>query len=107
MFIAMNRFKVKAGKEAEFEAVWQGRDSRLGEMAGFRSFHLLKGPASEGENGEGITLYASHTVWESREDFLAWTRSEQFREAHRNAGGNKDLYAGPPQFEGFAAVEGA
>ncbi|NBN63660.1 antibiotic biosynthesis monooxygenase [Microvirga tunisiensis] len=104
MFIAMNRFKVKAGKEAEFEAVWKGRDSRLSEMAGFRSFHLLQGPA---DAEAGITLYASHTVWESREHFLAWTKSEQFREAHRNAGGNKDLYAGPPQFEGFAAVEGA
>lgn len=104
MFVAMNRFKVKAGQEEAFEAVWKGRDSRLDEMKGFRTFHLLKGPADE---AEGITLYASHTVWESRDDFLAWTRSEQFREAHRNAGSNKDLYAGPPRFEGFEAVTGA
>lgn len=91
-------------RQEEFEAVWKGRDSRLAELPGFQGFHLLKGPVTE---EDGITLYASHTVWASREDFLAWTKSEQFRDAHRNAGGNKDLYAGPPQFEGFEAVEGA
>lgn len=104
MFIAMNRFKVKTDRQVEFEAVWKGRDSRLAELPGFKGFHLLKGPVNE---EDGITLYASHTVWASRDDFLAWTKSEQFRDAHRNAGGNKDLYAGPPQFEGFEAVEGA
>ncbi len=104
MFIAMNRFKVRIGGEADFEAVWKGRDSRLSELAGFESFHLLRGDTHE---DEGYTLYASHTVWRSREDFLAWTKSEQFRAAHRNAGDNKPLYLGPPQFEGFSAVLGA
>lgn len=101
MFIAMNRFKVTPGKEEAFEAVWRGRDSRLGEMAGFRSFHLLRGPKAEDH-----TLYSSHTVWESREAFEAWTRSEQFRESHRNAGQNKGLYLGHPTFEGFESVLG-
>ncbi|ADZ70145.1 Antibiotic biosynthesis monooxygenase domain protein [Polymorphum gilvum SL003B-26A1] len=94
---------MKAGQEEAFEAVWKGRDSRLDEMKGFLSFHLLKGPAEE---DDGVTLYASHTIWESREDFLAWTKSEQFREAHKNAGTNKDLYAGLPRFEGFESVLG-
>jgi len=38
---------------------------------------------------------------------VAWTKSEQFRDAHRNAGENKPLYLGPPQFEGFSAVLGS
>lgn len=101
MFVAMNRFQVKAGQEAEFEAVWRGRDSRLAELKGFQSFHLLKGPADE---DAGTVLYASHTIWASREDFIAWTKSEQFRDAHKNAGGSRDFYAGPPRFEGFDAV---
>ncbi|MBD8890272.1 antibiotic biosynthesis monooxygenase family protein [Roseibium litorale] len=101
MFIAMNRFQVKAGQEADFEAVWRGRDSRLSELKGFQSFHLLKGPADE---EAGVVLYASHTVWASREDFIAWTKSEQFRDAHKNAGGTRGYYAGPPKFEGFEAV---
>ncbi len=104
MYIAMNRFKVTKGSEEAFEAVWKGRDSTLSEMKGFQTFHLLRGTTNE---PEGYTLYASHTVWASYDDFSAWTKSEQFRAAHKNAGTNKPLYMGPPQFEGFSAVEGA
>jgi hypothetical protein len=35
MFVAMNRFQLVPGKEADFEAIWAGRDS-----------HLAGGPAS-------------------------------------------------------------
>jgi heme-degrading monooxygenase HmoA len=104
MYVAMNRFKVNNGSEEAFEAVWKGRDSTLSEMKGFQTFNLLRGATNE---AEGYTLYASHTVWASYEDFSAWTKSEQFRAAHKNAGNNKPLYMGPPQFEGFVAVEGA
>jgi heme-degrading monooxygenase HmoA len=96
MFIAMNRFRVIKGCEPAFEHVWQSRESRLGEVPGFVEFHLLKGPEAEDH-----TLYASHTIWDSRAAFEAWTRSEAFRAAHRSAGDNKPLYNGHPQFEGF------
>ncbi len=102
MYIAMNRFKVQKGAEEAFETVWKNRDSSLSEMAGFKEFHLLRGPVNE---EEGYTLFASHTVWASHEDFVAWTKSENFRAAHRNAG--KVSYIGHPQFEGFSVVEGA
>ncbi len=101
MFLAMNRFKVIKGQEEAFETVWRNRDSQLDQLEGFKSFHLLKGP--EAEDGETV-LYASHTIWETKENFIAWTRSEQFRNAHKNAGSNKNFYAGPPQFEGFESV---
>ena len=104
MYIAMNRFKVQKGSEETFENIWKNRDSSLSEMKGFKEFHLLRGPVSE---DEGYTLFASHTVWASREDFVAWTKSENFRAAHRNAGDNKGVYIGHPQFEGFSVVEGA
>jgi hypothetical protein len=61
MFIAMNRFRVKRGAEGPFEKVWLGRDSYLDRVPGFLAFHLLKGPEAEDH-----TLYASHTVWESK-----------------------------------------
>lgn len=101
MFIAMNRFRVMRGSETEFEAAWRSRERRLNEMSGFRDFHLLRGPTSDEH-----TLYASHTVWESEAAFTAWTKSEQFRAAHRGAGGSKPLFIGHPQFEGFTALEG-
>ncbi len=103
MFIAMNRFKVRIGAETDFETVWKNRNSSLAQLPGFESFHLLRGATNE---DEGFTLYASHTVWRSQDDFVFWTKSEQFRDAHRNAGNNKPLYLGPPQFEGFNAIEG-
>jgi len=96
MFIAMNRFRVVRGCEAAFENVWLSRDTYLDTVPGFVEFHLLKGPAAEDH-----TLYASHSVWESRAAFEAWTRSEAFRAAHQQAGDHKPLYIGHPQFEGF------
>src|SRR5450631_2246531 len=96
MFIAMNRFRVAKGCEAAFEQVWMSRDTHLDKVPGFVEFHLLKGPEAEDH-----TLYASHTVWENRAAFEAWTRSEAFRAAHHRAGDNKPLYLGHPQFEGF------
>jgi heme-degrading monooxygenase HmoA len=103
MFVAMNRFVIRNGQEEAFETVWRERDSKLASVPGFRTFHLLKGPEDE---DAGTTLYASHTIWDSREDFVAWTKSENFREAHKNAGDNKGMYVGHPQFEGFEAVVG-
>ncbi|MEM1004052.1 MAG: antibiotic biosynthesis monooxygenase [Pseudomonadota bacterium] len=100
-FIAMNRFKVRLGSESDFEAVWKERQSRLNELSGFQEFRLLKGP-----EGDGYRLYSSHVIWNRREDFEDWTRSEQFRDAHKNAGNSKTQSAlmGPPQFEGFETV---
>ena len=96
MFIAMNRFRVKKGSEQAFEKVWLSRDSRLNKVPGFVEFHLLKGPEHE-----DFTLYASHTIWQSMSAFEAWTKSEAFRAAHKDAGQNKPLYIDHPQFEGF------
>ena len=96
MFIATNRFQIVPGEEEAFETVWRTRDSHLDGVPGFVEFHLLRGPSAEDH-----TLYASHSVWNSREDFEAWTKSENFRKAHANAGGNKPLYLGHPRFEGF------
>jgi heme-degrading monooxygenase HmoA len=100
MFIAMNRFQVIPGEERAFEHVWLSRDTHLDDVPGFVEFHLLKGPA-EGDH----TLYSSHTIWRSREDFEAWTRSDAFRKAHAGAGGNKPLYLGHPRFEGFEVLQ--
>lgn len=99
MFLAMNRFKVKPGSEADFEAVWRQRDSHLSSVPGFVAFNLMRGEAKDDH-----TLFASHTVWRSRADFEAWTRSEAFRAAHRTAGNNKPLYVGHPEVELFESV---
>ena len=100
MFIAMNRFRVLRGAEQDFETVWTSRDTHLHGVPGFITFHLLRGPEREDH-----TLFASHTLWASRGAFEDWTRSEAFRRAHAGAGGNKPLYLGHPEFEGFEVVQ--
>jgi len=100
MFIAMNRFQVLPGQENAFANVWLSRDTHLQEVPGFVEFHLLRG-----ETQEDHTLFSSHTVWRSREDFEEWTRSEAFRKAHHRAGDNKPLYLGHPRFEGFDVIQ--
>src|SRR5260370_18653149 len=94
----MDRLKVKRGCEGGFEEVWVSRETYLDGMPGFVEFHLLKGPEAENH-----TLYSSHTVWESKAAFQAWTTSEEFRKAHARAGNETtgSLYLEHPKFEGF------
>jgi heme-degrading monooxygenase HmoA len=99
MFVAMNRFRIAPGQEDAFEALWRQRDSRLGEVEGFRAFALLRGP-SAGDH----TLYVSHSVWADRAAFERWTRSESFRHAHTAAGESGAMYLGPPRLELFESV---
>jgi heme-degrading monooxygenase HmoA len=100
MFIAMNRFKVRKGEEGAFEARWFDRDTHLRTVPGFIEFHLLKGPERDDH-----VLYASHTLWQSPAEFEAWTRSEAFRAAHRDAGEGRPLTISHPEFEGFDVLQ--
>lgn len=95
MFIAMNNFKVVAGKEQEFEEVWKNRESHLQIVPGIVRFALLRGDA-QGE-------YISHSTWESREAFDAWTKSEAFAAGHRGAS-MMGIVAGPPQIKLYDSV---
>ena len=95
MFIAMNNFKIVPGKEQEFEAVWKNRETHLHSVPGIVRFALLRGD-TQGE-------YVSHSTWESRDAFTAWTQSEAFAAGHRG-GSMMGIVAGPPQIKLFEAV---
>ncbi|MEE2997689.1 MAG: antibiotic biosynthesis monooxygenase [Pseudomonadota bacterium] len=99
MYIAMNRFKIALGRKNDFEQIWKGRNSHLEGVPGFQKFHLVKGIKEETH-----TLYASHSTWDSKDDFLNWTKSDAFRQAHKGAGEHSDVYLGHPEFEGFEVV---
>jgi heme-degrading monooxygenase HmoA len=99
MFIAMNRFRIAVGREDVFEEMWRSRESHLDEVSGFREFHLLRGPTDD-----EATLFASHSIWDSREAFEAWTESEAFRKAHAQARAPEGTYLEHPRFEGFEVV---
>lgn len=104
MYFAMNRFRIAIGHETAFEDVWKNRDSSLADNPGFKEFKLLRGDTVA---DEGYTLFVSSSIWESRDAFTAWTKSDNFRAAHKNAGDNRAMYLGPPKFEGFSVVKGA
>ena len=99
MYIAMNRFKIVLGREIEFENIWRQRDTHLKDVPGFEKFNLIKGKKTD-----SFILYASHSVWNSEEDFINWTKSDAFRKAHRGAGKHNDIYLGHPEFEGFNVI---
>ena len=95
MFVAMNRFAVVPGQEERFEEAWRGRDSYLDGVPGFVRFALLR--------GDGAGEYISHSSWESRGSFEAWTRSEAFQAAHRQ-GSLQGVLQGPPRVALYDAV---
>ena len=98
MYIALNRFKVKLA--------WNTSLSKCGEIAnpilmGYqdsKNLTFIKKALSK-----RTTTYASHSLWESEELFIAWTRSENFRQAHKNAKITEFLFS-HPIFEGFEIV---
>jgi putative heme utilization carrier protein HutX len=99
-YLAMNRFAVRRGSEADFERIWLGRQTHLPQQPGFVEFSLIRGAV-----GDTSTPYATHTVWRTHDDFLAWTRSEAFRAAHAEAGATAALVEGAPRFEGYTTVQ--
>ena len=95
MFIAMNQFQVRPGREHEFEAAWRSRESYLSDVPGFVRFAHLRGD----EPGE----YVSHSTWETREAFLGWAQSSAFRRAHASQM-PEGVLAGHPRARFYEAV---
>ena len=99
MFIAMNRFKISKNHCDDFEKIWRERDSYLETVPGFKSFNLLKSTEYE-----DFVLYASQSVWEDENAFTAWTKSEEFLLAHRQARAPKGTYVSHPELETFTSI---
>ena len=99
MYIAMNRFKIILGRETVFEKIWKERDTYLDDVPGFKKFNLIKG-----KKQDNYRLYTSHSEWNSEQDFVNWTKSDAFRQAHKGAGQHSDIYLGHPEFEGFEVI---
>lgn len=88
MFVAMNRFQVAPGKGADFERIWAERETHLDQVPGFIRFALLRGD-NEGE-------YISHSTWEDRDAFVAWTESDAFKQGHSGPS-LMGILQGPPE----------
>ena len=103
MYVAMNRFKINPGFEQGFEDIWHARNSTLETVPGYHSFKLLRETSGK-DKDEPFTLYSTLTLWENEQSFRDWTKSENFRQAHANAGAIKGTYLGPPNLELFNVI---
>lgn len=84
-YIAMNRFKVRDGSEAQFETRWATRKSSLLQLDGFRWFSLMRRVPPSGEAAveyDDEYSYVSFTIWETKKNFNSWRSGPAFKEAH-------------------------
>jgi len=95
MYVAMNRITVQEGRGTDLEAAFGSRARYVNEAPGFVAFHLLR-PV------QGNT-YISMSMWESKEAFENWTKSENFAAGHRSS--TQGVVAGRPVLEEYDAVE--
>ena len=93
MYVAMNRFAIKPEHADEFEQAWKGRRTHLGGVRGVRSFRLLRNGAE----------FISLGIWDSRDSFEAWTRSDAFDRAHSQSD-TRSMHERGPRFSGYEVV---
>jgi len=101
MHIVLNKFVLNPEKCDAFEALWRDRSALLDGNPGFLRFSLLK---IADEDATRIR-YTTMSEWHSREAFEVWTRSESFKQAHKNLPKSTDLYIEPPTMERFDSVD--
>ena len=97
MFIAINRLKIQPGSGSVLEERF-AQSGGLEGSPGFIRFQLLRRswqPHGEQDHEE----YLAMTEWQSRDDFLAWTRSDAFKKAH--SGPRLDIFTAPGEPAGY------
>ena len=74
-----NRIYVKQEYAEVFEQRFRERAGLVDQMPGFVSNQILR-PVNEGDP------YVVFTIWNSRQDFLNWVRSDAFVKGHAQSG---------------------
>ncbi|MBM7551285.1 antibiotic biosynthesis monooxygenase family protein [Thalassobacillus pellis] len=75
MYIVDSTVIVPAHKAEELIAIYRNRSRSVDNAQGFLSFQLLQNDKRSGE----LTV---HMEWESKEHYLAWARSDEFKRIH-------------------------
>jgi heme-degrading monooxygenase HmoA len=105
MVVVTNRIPVAAGHEIDFEDRFKKRVHLVDKSPGFvrNEVHRPKPMKFDHEAGwiedkDAQGYYEVKTWWRSFEDFVAWTKSPAFAEAHKNRA-PKEMFAGPNVLE--------
>lgn len=106
MIVVTNRIPVSEGHEADFEDRFKKRVHLVDQSPGFvrnevhrprpMTFDRDSGTWNDDPEGEGY--YEVKTWWKTMEDFVNWTKSPSFAEAHKNRP-PKDMFRGPNVLE--------
>ena len=75
MYIVNSTFIVPEEKAEEVIGIYQNRSKLVDLADGFLSFQLLQNQKRAGE-------LVVHMEWATREQYLNWVRSEQFKQIH-------------------------
>ena len=100
MIVVSNRIPVAPGDEAALATRLADRVGLVEQHPGFVRLEVLR-PAPgvlAGQETTGTAAYLILTYWARAEDFVAWTRSDDFRRAH-GPRATDDAFAGPAAFE--------
>ena len=79
MITVANRIYVNQEYAERFEQRFRERAGLVDKMPGFISNQVLR-PVNEGDP------YVVFTLWETRQDFLNWVRSDEFVKGHAQSG---------------------
>jgi len=79
MITVANRIYVSPDFADAFEKRFQERAALVDKMPGFVSNQVLR-PVNDGDP------YVVFTIWNSRQDFLHWVRSDEFVQGHAKSG---------------------
>lgn len=97
MYVTMNRFKIKPEYADDYVKIWQDAGINSKEVDGFLEFKFFRLDSKATDH----VLFASYALWENKDKFLAWTRSEHFRKAHQSGPNNQHVYLEKPHLECF------
>lgn len=100
MFVVSNRIPVAKGHEDEFATRFRDRAGLVEMHPGFIKLEILRPEPLmlHGQETGGSSYHVVLTYWQRKEDFVAWTESEDFRTAHSKRP-PKEMFAGPNVFE--------
>lgn len=106
MIVVTNKIPVASGHEIDFEDRFRNRVHLVDRAPGFvrNEVHRPKPMRFDHETGgwsrdaDAQGYYEVKTWWRAFDDFVAWTRSDAFAEAHKNKP-PREMFAGSSQLE--------
>ena len=106
MIVVTNRIPVADGHEEDFEDRFKNRVHLVDQSPGFIRNEVHRPRPMKFSRDEGTWIndtekqgyYEIKTWWQSMDDFVAWTKSASFREAHKDRA-PKEMFAGPNVLE--------